>query len=219
MKLPIKHHSSFESAVFPGIDYEIADLRERGFLSGDVLNVGCGWRDLAQYIPGSLVNQDLSWPGDTRKNVSIYSELHSLPVPNNSFDAVVCLAVLEHVPNPESCLAEIFRVLKPGGMLLASVPFMQPEHKVPGDFQRYTEDGLIKIVTDSGFKVDECRALFSVYQTLYWVVQEWLLLKSNLFYKIGRRTLLPFLKWRAVNSMTFSSKIASAFRVVAFKPA
>lgn len=219
MNLPVASGPFYDGGVFPTIDYELADLREKGLLSGTVLNVGCGWRDISKYVPGSLVNQDITWPGDTRTNVSIFSELHELPVLSESFDAVICLAVLEHVPNPVECTREIFRVLKPGGCVVASVPFMQPEHKVPGDYQRYTQDGLEKLFRDAGFNLGQSDSLFSVYQTLYWIVEEWLSLKDSLSYKAARKIILPILRWRAATSKTASPKIASAFRIVALKPA
>jgi ubiquinone/menaquinone biosynthesis C-methylase UbiE len=62
--------------------------------------------------------------------------------------------VVEHVANPAAVVAELYRVIEPGGHLIAR-PFLQPEHKVPTDFQRYTRDGLIDLLTDFGFSVTE----------------------------------------------------------------
>jgi ubiquinone/menaquinone biosynthesis C-methylase UbiE len=90
---------------------------------------------------------------DTRTNVDIVSPLHSIPRPDGTFDTILCIAVLEHVENPEEVTAEMSRVLKPGGYLVATVPFLQPEHKIPTDFQRYTRDGLSTLVARHGFIV------------------------------------------------------------------
>ena len=66
----------------------------------------------------------------------------SLPFDDNSFDAVVSLAVLEHVRDPFRCAKELTRVLKPGGILLADVPFLQPFHGYPHHYYNMTEQGL-----------------------------------------------------------------------------
>ena len=60
---------------------------------------------------------------------------------------------LEHVPNPERIVAEWARVLRPGGNLLLTLPFMWPEHEMPYDFQRYTTNGLRAILEKSGFEI------------------------------------------------------------------
>jgi SAM-dependent methyltransferase len=66
----------------------------------------------------------------------------SLPFEDNTFDAVVSLAVLEHVRDPFRCAKELTRVLKPGGTLLADVPFLQPVHGYPHHYYNMTEQGL-----------------------------------------------------------------------------
>ena len=117
-------------SIWPPIDYELADIASKGLLGGKVLNAGAGWRDISHLVAGELVNQDLTWEGDERTNIDIYSPLHRIPVPDSTFDAILCIAVLEHVVNPVEVVEEMARVLKPGGCLVASVPFLQPEHKV-----------------------------------------------------------------------------------------
>ena len=65
-----------------------------------------------------------------------------LPVRAASVDCVICCEVLEHIPEPAVCCNEMFRVLKPGGTLIISTPFMFPIHADPHDFYRYSPDGL-----------------------------------------------------------------------------
>ena len=203
---------------WPSIDSELIDLRNKGYLSGHVLNAGAGWRDIAHLVDGTLVNQDLSWPGDERTNIDIVSPIDNIPRPDNTFDAIICLAVLEHVEVPEQCVREFFRVVKPGGIVIASVPFLQPEHKVPTDFQRYTKDGLSTLFRKCGFEIEENKALFTVYHTLHWIVFEWLTLKNNVWYKILRVMLLVPLALLSQKSQLCSDKIASGFRIVVRKP-
>jgi SAM-dependent methyltransferase len=142
-----------QSSVWPLIDNELLEAKKMGVLKGTVLNAGAGTRQVSHLIEGVLVNQDIAWPGEVRTNIHIYSPIHQIPKPACFFDAILCIAVLEHVENPEEILSEFFRVLKPGGHVVASVPFLQPEHKAPTDFQRYTSDGLARLFAQHGFDV------------------------------------------------------------------
>ena len=204
--------------IWPPIDSELKEAGDLGLLKGTVLNAGAGWRDFSHLVDGELVNQDIRWDGDTRTNIHIYSPLHSIPTADGHFDSIVCIAVLEHVENPEEIVPEFFRVLKPGGHVVASVPFLQPEHKVPTDFQRYTKDGLARLFSHHGFQVVSCKPLFTVYHTLHWMVFEWLRLRQSLLFKMLRYSLVPVIGWVARRSTLQSEKLASAFQIIARKP-
>jgi SAM-dependent methyltransferase len=66
---------------------------------------------------------------------------HGIPLRDESVDAVVVQAVLEHVLDPWRVVEESRRVLKPGGLVYAETPFMQQVHEGPYDFTRFTESG------------------------------------------------------------------------------
>jgi SAM-dependent methyltransferase len=66
---------------------------------------------------------------------------HDLPFGDESFDAVLCQAVLEHVIDPPRVAAEIARVLRPGGIVLSEIPFLQGVHEGAYDFTRYSLAG------------------------------------------------------------------------------
>ena len=67
--------------------------------------------------------------------VDITSDIIQIPVPGESFDAVMCVEVLEHVPAPVQALRELARVLKPGGILIVTAPFCSLTHLAPYIFQ------------------------------------------------------------------------------------
>jgi SAM-dependent methyltransferase len=71
-----------------------------------------------------------------------------LPFPSGSVDAVLMCEILEHLPDPRRALAEAHRVLCAGGTLCGSVPFIMPIHGDPGDFFRYTGDGLRYLMSE-----------------------------------------------------------------------
>lgn len=74
-----------------------------------------------------------------------------LPVDTDSVGSVILTEVLEHCPNPSGVLAEASRVLKPGGILFLTVPFIWPIHCVPFDEFRYTPFSLQRLLEQSGF--------------------------------------------------------------------
>lgn len=74
-------------------------------------------------------------------NIQFLADGHQLPLKDGSVDGVLIQAVLEHVLDPQTVVAEIRRVLRPGGLVFAGTPFMQQVHEGPYDFTRFTESG------------------------------------------------------------------------------
>lgn len=74
----------------------------------------------------------------------IVADITNLSIEDNFADAVVCKAVLEHVPEPHKAVLEMYRVLKPGGKVFIYVPFLYSYHGNNDykDYYRYTRDGL-----------------------------------------------------------------------------
>lgn len=73
--------------------------------------------------------------------VDAIADAHDLPFPDGGFDLVIAVAVLEHVADPQRCVAEMRRVLAPGGHVYADTPFLQPVHMGAYDFTRFTPIG------------------------------------------------------------------------------
>lgn len=77
-------------------------------------------------------------------NPDIVGDIHDLPLPDNSVDAIICSSVIEHVENPIKAVEEVYRVLKPGGYAYFYAPFIFYYHAEQGyykDFYRFTYDG------------------------------------------------------------------------------
>jgi SAM-dependent methyltransferase len=195
--------------IFPPIEQELGPYRH--LFKGKVLNAGAGSRDISDLVDGELYSQDIR----DAPHIDYASPLDAIPVADGFFDTIICNAVLEHVENPEEVLAEFGRVCKPGGVLYLCVPFMQPEHLDPTDFQRYTEDGLRREVERHGFEVTESGGVHSVYVTLAWIVRDWLGPKRNLSAQALRAVLYPALRYKARTSTEHVHSLASAYRVIA----
>ncbi len=120
-------------------------------ISGSVLDMGGGRK--AKYLR-------LLPPGLTVESVNIDPVIEPthlvtpgqpLPLPDNSFDAVICLNTLEHVYDSAAVLQELFRVVRPGGAVHVTVPFMFRIHGHPDDFFRATPSWWQETFRRSGF--------------------------------------------------------------------
>lgn len=67
-----------------------------------------------------------------------------------TYDIVIADQVLEHVANPEAACANMLAMLRPGGVLLISTPFLFRIHARPHDFTRWTEMGLMTMLERAG---------------------------------------------------------------------
>jgi SAM-dependent methyltransferase len=98
----------------------------------------------------------------------------TLPFKDNTFDAVISIAVLEHVKDPFRCAQEIARVLKPGGELYCCVPFLQPLHGYPHHYYNMSHQGLQNLF-DSYLAIDNVDVPSSILPiwSLTWIIKSW----------------------------------------------
>ena len=103
-----------------------------------------GGARVGQGMDGALANPRVDWvetdvaPGE---RAEMLCDAQQIPFEDETFDAVVAQAVLEHVTDPQRAAAEIWRVLKPGGLVYSETPFLQQVHAGAYDFTRYTHLG------------------------------------------------------------------------------
>jgi SAM-dependent methyltransferase len=131
-------------------------------VEGVVLNIGSGNSPKRK----GVVNVDLM----DYENVDIVCDIHTLPFKDNSVDAIMSIAVFEHVREPQAVLKEVYRVLKPGGRVFSVIPFMQPFHASPHDYQRYTLPGIEFLHRD--FQKIESGVFSGPVSGALWVLQE-----------------------------------------------
>ncbi len=146
------------------------------YLRGTVVDLGCG---TAPYKTDILAHADeyvgVDWDQslhDIKPDV-IADLSKEFPFEDEFADTLISFQVLEHLPTPQLYLNECHRILKPGGVLLLSVPFQWRIHEAPFDYFRYTRYGLEYMCREAGFNAPSIMELGKFWYT-------WLL-KINYF--------------------------------------
>ncbi len=125
---------------------------------GTVLDIGCAGKMPANYLSKNCYYIGLDYFKTSRDwyetRPDLYGDAQRLPIASGKVDTVLLLDVLEHLPGPGPCIAEISRVLGQQGKLIMQVPFIYPIHDAPLDFHRWTAHGLIELGKKYGFKVE-----------------------------------------------------------------
>jgi SAM-dependent methyltransferase len=127
---------------------------------GRVLDVGCGhmpFRADALRAASTYEGFDVERRIDGVAHVGNAESMDQIP--SATYDTVFCFEVLEHLPHPQRAMAEIARVLKPGGVLLVSVPHLSRLHEEPHDYFRFTPYGLRTLCADVGLETRELEAM------------------------------------------------------------
>lgn len=84
--------------------------------------------------------------------IDFVSEANAIPVPDGSFDAVICTEVLEHVPEPIAVVRELGRIIAPGGRLILTAPLGSGIHQEPYHFYGgYTPYWYRRFLKEAGF--------------------------------------------------------------------
>jgi SAM-dependent methyltransferase len=123
-----------------GYDRDVLDLIEK-HRDGLVLDCGAGRRD---FYHSNVINFEIVAYDTT----DVLGVGEALPFKDGTFDAVLSIAVLEHVRDPFLCASEIVRVLKPGGDLICAMPFLQPMHGYPHHYFNATKQGAGRLFED-----------------------------------------------------------------------
>lgn len=136
------------ATIFSFLQQPLASAR------GRLLDVGAGqapWKGMLAADVDYVDVEGADAFGMRRAPGIVYYDGSILPFPENSFDVLLCVEVLEHVPDPDRFLADLYRVLKPGGRLILTIPWSARLHHLPHDYYRFTRFGLAARLNDAGF--------------------------------------------------------------------
>jgi SAM-dependent methyltransferase len=172
---------------------------ESQFFSGAVLDVGCGFMpyrklieanpkvekyigmDLEQAAYYGQIEPDLKWNG------------REIPLPDKSVNCVMATEFLEHYAEPDSILKEFYRVMKSGGRVFATVPFVWNLHEIPFDEYRYTPYSIERHFKIAGFKEIKIKALGGWNLSLAQMIGLWTTFSKmrNITRAVVRKLLFP----------------------------
>jgi SAM-dependent methyltransferase len=134
-----------------------------------VVDLGAGdapYRELFGHVSYVTVDWGHS-PHEDADAVDVVASLDTrLPFDDGAFDAAMLTQVLEHVPAPEIVVSEAHRVIRAGGSLLVTVPFVWEEHERPFDFYRYSSGGVRHLLEHAGFTEVVVRPRTDCFSTL-----------------------------------------------------
>jgi SAM-dependent methyltransferase len=128
------------------------------YARGDFIDLGCGSAPFWGAVAGQVMRYDAVdlWPRSGK--VTFVGDVQQLSmVADASYDAAICIEVLEHLPEPAQAIATMARILRPGGVVVISVPHLSRLHDLPHDYFRYTEFGLRHLLGQAGLEVVSLR--------------------------------------------------------------
>jgi SAM-dependent methyltransferase len=141
-----------------------------------VLDLGCGsglHRAVCEKAGYKYIGLDYNF-----KQATILGDAHALPLPDNSVDFVIAIAVMEHIQYPWIMAKEVLRVLKPGGRFIGTVSFLEPYHDMSyyhltylGVLTNFRIAGFEKIVSISpnkGWEGIEAVSIMHYFSTMNW---------------------------------------------------
>lgn len=171
-------------------------------LSGRLLDVGCGTKPYRSlFNVEDYVGLDIDNESTRKRGIADYLyDGGKFPFEDASFDSILCNQVLEHVFNPDEFLGEIRRVLKPGGKLLLTVPFVWDEHEQPYDYARYSSFGLCALLERQGFGILQHKKLAADATILFQLTNAYL-------YKITQHLPMPI-------KLLFTGTVIAFFNVL-----
>lgn len=210
--IPNRQHvypgSWFIIAVY--IDLYVSIVRK--YARGKLLDLGAGMVPFYGIYKDQVAeNVCIDWSNSLHNNphLDIVADLNQpFPIPDDSFDSILCSDVLEHIANPFAFMNETARVLKPGGDLILMVPFFYWLHETPHDYYRYTEFALRKMCTDNHLEIIELQPYGGYTDVLFDLINKGLG-KNKLLAKICFAITSRMVKWKLFQRI--SAKTAARF--------
>jgi SAM-dependent methyltransferase len=161
----------------------IRDIKDaiNNYAKGGLLDLGCGNKPYESlYNPRTISQTGCDVIQSDKNRVDVICPVTDLKFQNEQFDTILCTQVLEHVFEHDKMMSEIYRVLKPGGQVILTVPFVWELHEEPYDFFRYTKHALKELFEQAGLEIDYIKPNGGKWAAIYQ-------LRNNMMYLSFRR--------------------------------
>lgn len=163
----------------------LSELKKHAF--GRLIDIGCGDKPFCAVLKNQVeeyIGVDHPETLHAKDKIDVFADVYNLPFEDNSFDSAILTQVIEHLEKPVVALKEINRILKPGGKLFISWPFLYPIHEAPRDFYRYTKYGMNYLAEMSGFKSIEIKSSSGFWITMFGLLSKYIYDKPAFIYII-----------------------------------
>jgi SAM-dependent methyltransferase len=104
-----------------------------------VLDLGCGDKPFKNFFDKKVEYIGIDISKESRADIILDLNTQKIPFPDEFFDLVIASEIIEHIYNQDFFFKEMIRVVKKGGYIYISTPFMFPQHDPFRDYYRYTE--------------------------------------------------------------------------------
>jgi SAM-dependent methyltransferase len=186
---------------------DIQFINKKYNLGDSLLDVGCGskpyrnlFKNVTEYAGIDFkeysINKDFSTKKPDYFFTDDYTKLSLLPFEDQSFNSAAAFQVLEHHPNPQKFISEMLRIVKSGGFVLLTVPFLGGIHEEPHDYQRFTKYGLIELFKPYKCEIIEIKEQGGIFSTISMLLNEFLndfASKNKTTFILSAIIYLPFL--------------------------
>jgi SAM-dependent methyltransferase len=142
----------------------ISALIQAASANARILNIGAGKTNLGK----NVLNVDIA----RSDSVDVVASMMYLPFRDDTIDLVIAQGVLEHVVDVRAAMDECVRVIRPGGLFYAEIPFLEPYHEAPIDMRRTTLPGFEQLCLP--LKQVDCGIHIGPASTFTWFIREFL---------------------------------------------
>lgn len=166
--LPHPNENAYNWLAHQHLDRALATAA-RTHARGRLVDIGCGLKPYAKlFAPYVTEHVGVDHPDSPHAltAVDILATAYDIPVESASFDTALLSEVLEHLEEPLPALHECFRLLRPGGKLILTAPFVWVLHEEPRDYLRYSPHGLRWLLEQASFVDVDIRPLSGQWGTL-----------------------------------------------------
>lgn len=177
----------------------VKEVTRPGYL---ILDHGCGssvHKDLIEALGASYVGIDM------RPGATVLGDVHKLPFADAVFDGIVSTAVLEHLYNPFTATAELYRVLRPGAFFFGVVAFLEPFHD--NSYCHLSHLGTQSVLESAGFHIERIWPGTSILKAFFDdLFRGWPTFSRPLFTVVGRA--LELTRVMGINAYISAARLA-----------